>query len=46
MKRKDFFKYLFHVQYNVPYVLIQVNESIAKFFTLMAESPLKQSYGV
>jgi len=38
MKQKDFFlKYLFHVQYNMPSILIQVNESISKFFTLMVE---------
>jgi hypothetical protein len=32
-----FKKYLFHVQYNMPYILIQINENIAKFFTLMVE---------
>jgi hypothetical protein len=32
-----FLKYLFHVQYNMHYILIQVNEGIAKFFTLMVE---------
>jgi len=38
MKQKDiFFKYLFHVQYNMPSILIQVNESISKFFALMVE---------
>jgi hypothetical protein len=31
-------KYLFHAQYIMPYIFIQVNEGIAKFFT--------QSYGV
>jgi hypothetical protein len=41
-----FLKYLFHAQYNMPYILIQVNESITKFFTLMVESPFEQSYGV
>jgi hypothetical protein len=41
-----FFKYLFHAQYNMPYILIQVNESIAKFFTLMVEGPFEQSYEV
>jgi hypothetical protein len=46
MKQKDFFKYLFHAQYNMPYILIQVNEGITKVFTLMVESPLEQSYGV
>jgi len=30
----------------VPYILIQVNESIAKFFTLMVEGPFEQSYGI
>ncbi len=35
---KDFFKrYLFHVCYVMPDILIQVNESIAKFFTFMVE---------
>ncbi len=32
-----FLKYLFHAQYNMPYILIQVNEGIAKFLTLMVE---------
>jgi hypothetical protein len=36
-------KYLFNVQYNVSYILI---ESTRKFFTLMVERPLEQSYGV
>ncbi len=27
-------------------ILIQGNEGIAKFFTLMLEGPLEQSYGV
>jgi hypothetical protein len=40
MKQKDIFKYLFYDQYNMPYILIQVNEGIAKFFTL------EQTYGV
>jgi hypothetical protein len=30
----------------MPYILIQVNESIAKVFTLMVENPIEQSYGV
>jgi hypothetical protein len=33
-------KYLFHVQYDMPYILIQVNEGVAKFFTLMVKSHL------
>jgi hypothetical protein len=37
-----FEKYLFHVQYNMLYILIQVNEGIAKFFTLMVEGQLNQ----
>jgi hypothetical protein len=37
-----FLKYLFHVQYNMPYILIQINEGIAKFFTLMVESHLNK----
>jgi hypothetical protein len=33
---KDFLKkYLFHVHYIMPDILIQINEGIAKFFTLM-----------
>jgi hypothetical protein len=40
--KRYFLKYLFHVQYNVPYLLIQANESIAKFFTLMVESHLNK----
>jgi hypothetical protein len=35
-KTKGYFlKYLFYVQHNMPYILIQINEGIAKFFTLM-----------
>jgi hypothetical protein len=30
----------------MPYILIQVNEGIAKVFTLMVESSFEQSYGV
>ncbi len=37
-----FLKYLFHTQYNMPYILIQVNESIAKFFTLMVQGHLNK----
>jgi hypothetical protein len=41
MKQKGYLKkFLFHVQYNMPYILIQVNEGIAKFFTLMVEGPI------
>jgi hypothetical protein len=41
MKQKDIFlKYLFRVQYIMPYILIQINESIAKLVTLMVESHL------
>jgi len=35
-----FLKYLFHTQYNVPYIVIQVNESIVKFFTFMVKGHL------
>jgi hypothetical protein len=37
-----FLKYLFHVQYNMPYISIQVNESSAKFFTLMVKCHLNK----
>jgi len=37
-----FLKYLFNDQYNMPYILIQINESIAKFFTLMVEGHLNK----
>jgi hypothetical protein len=37
MKQKDIFKKLFHVQYIMPYILIQINESIAKLVTLMVK---------
>jgi hypothetical protein len=36
-KETYFEKYLFHVHYIMPYILIQVNESIAKLVTLMVE---------
>jgi hypothetical protein len=39
-------KYIFHVQYMMLDILIQVNEGIAKFFTFMLEGPLEQNYGV
>jgi hypothetical protein len=42
MKQKDFFKYLFHVQYNMPYILIQINENITKFFTLLVKGHLNK----
>jgi hypothetical protein len=42
MKQKDFLKYIFHVQYIMPYILIQINEGIAKFFTLMVEGHLNK----
>jgi hypothetical protein len=32
-----FLKYLFHAQYIMPCILIQINESIAKLVTLMVE---------
>jgi hypothetical protein len=32
-------KYLFHVHYMMVDILIQENEGIAKFFTLMLEGP-------
>jgi len=37
MQQKDLLKKLFHVQYIMPYTLIQINESIAKLVTLMVE---------
>jgi hypothetical protein len=43
-EQKDFLKILDH--YIIPNILIQVNESIEKFFTLMVECPLEQSYVV
>jgi hypothetical protein len=44
--KKCFLKYLFHVHYMMLDILIQGNEGITKFFTLMLEGPLEQSYGV
>jgi hypothetical protein len=32
-----FLKHLFHAQYIMPYILIQLNEGIAKLVTLMVE---------
>jgi hypothetical protein len=46
MKQKDFLKIFIPCSINMPYILIQVNESIAKVFTLIIESPIEQSYGV
>ncbi len=44
---KDFLKrYLFHAHYIMLYILIQVNEGNAKFFTLNLEGPFERSYGV
>jgi hypothetical protein len=37
--KRYIFKYLFHAQYNMPYI---VNEGIAKFFTLMVKSHLNK----
>jgi hypothetical protein len=34
-------QYLFHAHYMIPDILIQVNEGIATFFTLMAKCPLE-----
>jgi hypothetical protein len=44
--KECFFKYLFHAHYMMPNISIQGNEGIAKFFTLMLEGPLEQSYGI
>jgi hypothetical protein len=35
--KECFLKYLFHVHYITPYILIQVNEGIAKLVTLMVK---------
>jgi hypothetical protein len=42
MKQNDFFFLIFHFQYIMPYILIQVNESIAKLVTLMVEGDLNK----
>ncbi len=43
MKQKDFFlQKIFHVQYIMPYILIQINEGIAKLVTLMIEGHLNK----
>jgi hypothetical protein len=46
MKQNNVFKYLFHVHYMMLNILIQGNEGIVKFITLMLEGPLEQSYGI
>ncbi len=46
MKQNNVFKYLFHVHYVMPNILIQGNEGIVKFITLMLEGLLEQSYGI
>jgi hypothetical protein len=45
MKQNNVLKYLFHVHYIMPNILIQLNEGIAKF-TLMVEGLLEQMHGV
>ncbi len=37
-----FLRYLFHAHYIMPNILIQINEGIAKFFTLMVECHLNK----
>ncbi len=46
MKKKIKKKNLFHGHYIMLNTLIQINEGIVKFFTLMLEGPPEQSYGV
>jgi hypothetical protein len=42
MKEKNiFYKYLFHAHYMMPDILIQENEGIVKFFTLMLKGPFE-----
>ncbi len=41
--KENVFKFLFHAHYMMPNILIQENEGIVKFFTLMLEGPLEQS---
>jgi hypothetical protein len=43
MKQNDISKYLLYVQYIMPYILIQVNEGIAKLVTLMVKG-FEQSF--
>ncbi len=38
-----YIKNLFHVQYIMPYILIQMNESIAKLVALMVEGHLNKA---
>jgi hypothetical protein len=40
-RKECFLKYLIHVHYMMPNILIQKNEGIAKFFTLIFEGPSK-----
>jgi len=42
MKQGHFFLKKFHVQYIMPYILIQVNEGITKLVTLMVEGHLNK----
>jgi len=44
--KECFLKYLFHVHYMMLDILIQENEGIVKFFTLMLKGLLEQGYGV
>jgi hypothetical protein len=37
-----FLRYLFHAHYIMPNILIQINEGIAKFFTLMVKCHLNK----
>jgi hypothetical protein len=43
MKQNDILKYLFYVQYIMPYILIQVNKGITKLVTLMVKG-FEQSF--
>jgi hypothetical protein len=45
-KKHNIFEYLFHVQYIMPYILIQVDESIAKLVTLMVEINFNKLWNV
>jgi hypothetical protein len=40
--KEVFLRYLFHAHYIIPNILIQVNEGIAMFFTLMVECHLNK----
>jgi hypothetical protein len=46
MKQKDIFYNTYSMLNIMPYISIQVNESIAKFFTLIIKGSLEQRYGV